>query len=132
MGTASASLLKAAGQEMQDECHRTYSRGITADQIAVTGGYNLRCKEVFHIVLENWNTSKTGLSEKVNKSFSHLLPTFDSTHDVVRLRRTNFGVCLFLCLSTPLKCNRMHTNELDPFMEFQAKIGKNNRTRSAW
>jgi hypothetical protein len=48
-----------------------------------------------------------------------------STH-IARKRRTNFGVCLFAIPIYPCKVHVMGINELEAFLEFQAKISKNN------
>ncbi|XP_052770015.1 uncharacterized protein LOC128209822 isoform X1 [Mya arenaria] len=47
----SPSLQEAAGIGLRTECVRRYPNGITYGGLAVTGGYGLACKYVFHISL---------------------------------------------------------------------------------
>ncbi|XP_029633876.1 protein mono-ADP-ribosyltransferase PARP15 isoform X5 [Octopus sinensis] len=54
-GAVSKSILNAAGPQIQNECNEEYSRGISISEIAVTKGYNLNCKNVFHLALPYWN-----------------------------------------------------------------------------
>ena len=53
-GAVSSSLLKAAGAKIQEECTAKYPGGISTGDIAITRGYGLPCKEVFHITLPPW------------------------------------------------------------------------------
>ncbi|WAR20044.1 MYCB2-like protein [Mya arenaria] len=48
---SSPSLQEAAGIGLRTECVRRYPNGITYGGLAVTGGYGLACKYVFHISL---------------------------------------------------------------------------------
>ncbi|XP_029634043.1 protein mono-ADP-ribosyltransferase PARP14-like [Octopus sinensis] len=54
-GSISKSILNAAGPQMQDECNQKYPRGISTSEIAVTKGYKLKCKNVFHLALPPWD-----------------------------------------------------------------------------
>ncbi|XP_029656236.1 protein mono-ADP-ribosyltransferase PARP14-like [Octopus sinensis] len=54
-GAVSKFILNAAGSEIQSECNQKYPRGISASEIAITKGYNLKCKNVFHLALRFWN-----------------------------------------------------------------------------
>ena len=54
-GGLSESLLEMAGPEMQDECDNNYPNGIKIGEIAVTGGYGLNCKKVYHGTLSKWS-----------------------------------------------------------------------------
>ncbi|XP_041369508.1 protein mono-ADP-ribosyltransferase PARP14-like [Gigantopelta aegis] len=59
-GAVSKSILTAAGDSLQKECRRNYSKGIQPGEIAVTSGGNLNCKKVFHTCLPNWSNDPTG------------------------------------------------------------------------
>ena len=48
----SLALLKAAGQSLQQECSEVGAIGV--GEVAVTGGGNLKCRHVFHIVLPSY------------------------------------------------------------------------------
>ena len=39
---------------MQRECDSKYRDGIRVGEIAVTGGYNLNCKKVYHIAVDSY------------------------------------------------------------------------------
>ncbi|XP_029658392.1 protein mono-ADP-ribosyltransferase PARP14-like [Octopus sinensis] len=54
-GAISKLILNAAGPQIQRECNRKYPQGISIYEIAVTKGYNLKCKNVFHLVLPPWD-----------------------------------------------------------------------------
>ncbi|XP_036364784.1 protein mono-ADP-ribosyltransferase PARP14-like [Octopus sinensis] len=54
-GSISKFILFAAGLQMQDECNQRYPQGISASEIAITKGYNLNCKNVFHLALHEWD-----------------------------------------------------------------------------
>ncbi|XP_029633907.1 protein mono-ADP-ribosyltransferase PARP14-like isoform X1 [Octopus sinensis] len=54
-GSVSKLLLKAAGPQIQDECNQKYPQGISTSEIAITKGHDLKCKNVFHLVLPDWN-----------------------------------------------------------------------------
>ncbi|KAL3864673.1 hypothetical protein ACJMK2_006335 [Sinanodonta woodiana] len=54
-GAVSQSLLRKAGQILQDECKMSYPNGIKDGEIAVTGGGNLSCQIVCHVALVQWN-----------------------------------------------------------------------------
>ncbi|XP_036364571.1 protein mono-ADP-ribosyltransferase PARP14-like isoform X2 [Octopus sinensis] len=54
-GSISKSIFNAAGSQIQDECNQKYPRGISTSEIAITKGYNLKCKNVFHLALPSWD-----------------------------------------------------------------------------
>ncbi|KAL4232400.1 hypothetical protein ACF0H5_009968 [Mactra antiquata] len=55
-GKASRSILKAAGQELQDECKQKYPENIKFGEIAVVCAYgSLECSRVYLTALPNWN-----------------------------------------------------------------------------
>ena len=55
-GAISASILKAAGEELQRECNRKVPPGgINPGEIVVTSGYDLMCKDVYHVALMKWD-----------------------------------------------------------------------------
>ncbi|XP_029655809.1 protein mono-ADP-ribosyltransferase PARP14-like, partial [Octopus sinensis] len=58
-GSISKSILKAAGSQIQVECNQKYPRGISASEIAITKGYNLKCKNVFHLALPPWGENSS-------------------------------------------------------------------------
>ncbi|XP_061170936.1 uncharacterized protein LOC133180422 [Saccostrea echinata] len=47
-GFVSRKILETAGPEIQNECKKNYKGGIKVGKVAVTKGYNLKCKFVFH------------------------------------------------------------------------------------
>ncbi|XP_036364701.1 protein mono-ADP-ribosyltransferase PARP14-like [Octopus sinensis] len=60
-GSISKFILNAAGPEMQDECNQKYPQGISTFKIAITKGYNLKCKNVFHLALPSWDENYSHL-----------------------------------------------------------------------
>ncbi|CAI9714736.1 protein mono-ADP-ribosyltransferase PARP14-like [Octopus vulgaris] len=58
-GSISKSILNAAGPQMQDECNQKYPQGISTFKIAITKGYNLNCKNVFHLALPPWDENSS-------------------------------------------------------------------------
>ncbi|XP_036364557.1 protein mono-ADP-ribosyltransferase PARP14-like [Octopus sinensis] len=58
-GSISKSILFAAGSEIQDECNQEYPQGISTSTIAITKGYNLKCKNVFHLALPPWGENSS-------------------------------------------------------------------------
>ncbi|CAI9714773.1 Hypothetical predicted protein [Octopus vulgaris] len=54
-GSISKLILNTAGPEIQNECYQKYPQGISTSKIAVTKGYNLKCKNVFHLALPPWD-----------------------------------------------------------------------------
>ncbi|XP_021378675.1 poly [ADP-ribose] polymerase 14-like isoform X2 [Mizuhopecten yessoensis] len=71
LGNVSKSILEAAGQEIQEECRKTYPRGIRQDLIAVTSGGRLSCRKIFHIIVPRWD----GVAESLNKILGKLVTT---------------------------------------------------------
>jgi O-acetyl-ADP-ribose deacetylase (regulator of RNase III) len=47
----SAALSKAGGPGLQTECFSKFPNGITPGTIAITKGFDLMCKQLFHITL---------------------------------------------------------------------------------
>ncbi|CAI9714780.1 Hypothetical predicted protein [Octopus vulgaris] len=60
-GSISNSILNAAGSQIQDECNQRYPQGISTSTIAITKGYNLKCENVFHLVLPPWDEYSSDL-----------------------------------------------------------------------
>jgi O-acetyl-ADP-ribose deacetylase (regulator of RNase III) len=60
-GEISSALLAAAGQGLQEECKKRFPCGIKPDIIAVTDGYALKCKAVFHITLQLERSSECSI-----------------------------------------------------------------------
>ena len=54
-GAVSKSILSNAGQQIQDELKRSFPKGIQNGEIAVTNGYRLLCKHVFHGSIISWD-----------------------------------------------------------------------------
>ncbi|XP_053390228.1 uncharacterized protein LOC128553135 isoform X2 [Mercenaria mercenaria] len=69
-GSVSLALLKEAGQELQNECRKYHPNGIKCDEIAVTDGYKLNCKKVFHISLQSQDRSTEGFIQSVRNAMS--------------------------------------------------------------
>ena len=53
-GIVSKALLRAAGNEIQKECDDNYGGGIKVGDVAVTKGYGLKCKKVYHIAVDTY------------------------------------------------------------------------------
>ncbi|XP_061184931.1 uncharacterized protein LOC133192944 [Saccostrea echinata] len=56
----SSALVSAAGPNLMQELHQTCLGKIPFGFVAVTKGYNLNCKEVFHGALSSWSSKTTG------------------------------------------------------------------------
>ncbi|XP_060082622.1 protein mono-ADP-ribosyltransferase PARP15-like [Ylistrum balloti] len=54
------SLLTAAGQSLQSELDDSYPNGIVPGQLAITGGYDLLCKKVYHGTFTSFYSKQTG------------------------------------------------------------------------
>ncbi|XP_052769359.1 uncharacterized protein LOC128209377 isoform X1 [Mya arenaria] len=54
-GRISNSMLTVAGQKLQQECTRRYPNGIAFGEVAVTKGYGLKCKNVYHVAVPVWD-----------------------------------------------------------------------------
>ena len=64
-GAVSASLLKTAGMELQQEVSKKYPNGIKDGEIAVTSGQKLSCDMVVHSSMTNWDGNKDAQCKKV-------------------------------------------------------------------
>ncbi|XP_029635758.1 protein mono-ADP-ribosyltransferase PARP14-like isoform X2 [Octopus sinensis] len=60
-GSISKFILNSAGPQIQDECNQKYPQGISTSEIAITKGYNLKCKNVFHLALPPWDENSSDL-----------------------------------------------------------------------
>ena len=69
--------MKAAGRPIQAELSSKYSRGLGTDEIAVTGGHQLKCQYVFHGILTEYN-SKTDDSAEVIITLSWWTASYQS------------------------------------------------------
>ncbi|XP_053407780.1 protein mono-ADP-ribosyltransferase PARP14-like isoform X2 [Mercenaria mercenaria] len=56
-GAVSSSLLKFGGQNLQVEVSTNYPDGINFGEIAVSAGHNLKCSQVFHTTLSNYDAN---------------------------------------------------------------------------
>lgn len=55
-GQISKAFLQAAGRRLKEECSKSYPNGICFGEVAVTQGYKLKCKNVYHVALPTWQT----------------------------------------------------------------------------
>ena len=67
-GAVSASLLKAAGPELQEELRSKYSHGIKIGEMAISTGKKLQCDNVYHCAFETWNQNDTTKSKQVARN----------------------------------------------------------------
>ncbi|XP_029656730.1 protein mono-ADP-ribosyltransferase PARP14-like [Octopus sinensis] len=58
-GSISKSILNVAGAQIQSECNQKYPQGISTSEIAITKGYNLKCDNVFHLALPDWDENSS-------------------------------------------------------------------------
>lgn len=66
-GAVSASLLKAGGPILQQECDQNYPQGIQHGDIAVTSGGNLYCQSICHGSLPGWDQKGAALKVRVEE-----------------------------------------------------------------
>jgi len=66
-GAVSNSILKAAGQTVQDECSAHVSKNgrVQAGDVVVTGAGKIPCKYIIHTAGSSYDRSNTANSEKV-------------------------------------------------------------------
>lgn len=55
-GQISKAFLQAAGRKLKEECSKSYPNGICFGEVAVTQGYKLECKHVYHVAMPKWQT----------------------------------------------------------------------------
>ncbi|XP_052261029.1 protein mono-ADP-ribosyltransferase PARP14-like isoform X2 [Dreissena polymorpha] len=58
-GTVSKTILRQAGHEIQDDLKQMFPTGISEGQVAITKGYKLKCSNVIHGAVSNWDGQKT-------------------------------------------------------------------------
>ncbi|XP_067657209.1 protein mono-ADP-ribosyltransferase PARP15-like [Haliotis asinina] len=109
-GVVSKVMLEAAGDDLQDECKTKYPSGIKAGEVAVTGGGNLSCKQVYHITLtDKWRSDQPGTEELLKSTILKCLKTADDAgltslsfpalgtgalkYDPARVAKLMFRVC---------------------------------------
>ncbi|XP_056013452.1 uncharacterized protein LOC125678475 isoform X3 [Ostrea edulis] len=68
-GGMAEALLKAAGAGIQTECHKKYPQGINYGEIAITDGYDLPCKFVYHGAIPKWASTCTPTPKQSLKEF---------------------------------------------------------------
>jgi O-acetyl-ADP-ribose deacetylase (regulator of RNase III) len=56
-GGLSQALLEVAGDEMQEELDNNYADGIDFGEHAISKGFNLNCKYVYHVAVPKWGTN---------------------------------------------------------------------------
>ena len=56
-GRSSNAIAEEGGSSIQSECQSKYPSGISEDEVAITGGGNLNCKNIYHITLPKWDDS---------------------------------------------------------------------------
>ncbi|XP_052083507.1 uncharacterized protein LOC127720795 [Mytilus californianus] len=67
-GIVSKKLLKIAGNVVQDECNKTYKKGINIGEIAITSPGNMKCKKIFHVALYVYWVSDGNISVEILKN----------------------------------------------------------------
>ncbi|XP_041356180.1 protein mono-ADP-ribosyltransferase PARP14-like [Gigantopelta aegis] len=55
LDSTGGSVTRAGGHTLLQECKTKYPNGIKSGEIAVTGGGDLNCKNVYHITLDKWS-----------------------------------------------------------------------------
>ncbi|XP_048239688.1 uncharacterized protein LOC124111846 [Haliotis rufescens] len=71
IGAVSNSLLNTGGPVLQTECKQQHPQGVKPGTVVQTQGGKLKCKKVFHTVLEEWAKK----SEKTEKAFLSVVTT---------------------------------------------------------
>ena len=61
----SQSLLAAAGPDLQTELRKNYPQGLPRGHVGKTKGYRLRCFNVYHVTLEQWDSGAAEARELV-------------------------------------------------------------------
>ncbi|XP_060565468.1 uncharacterized protein LOC132724602 isoform X2 [Ruditapes philippinarum] len=74
VGNVSAALSKAVGPDLQKECKLKFPNGISPGTIAITKGFNLMCKQLFHITLPYYVDVKQCI-ESIRKAVVQCLET---------------------------------------------------------
>ncbi|XP_046554245.1 protein mono-ADP-ribosyltransferase PARP9-like [Haliotis rubra] len=110
-GVVSKVMLEAAGDDLQDECKTKYPSGVKAGEVAVTGGGNLSCKQVYHITLTDcWSSDQPGTEKLLRGTILKCLKTADDAgltslsfpalgtgklkYDPARVAELMYSVCL--------------------------------------
>lgn len=74
-GLASKALARAAGGGLQSECNSNFPDGIkNVGYIAITGGYRLNCKKVYHVAVNSYEKGHGAL--KVGYNTTDILDSF--------------------------------------------------------
>ncbi|XP_052261005.1 protein mono-ADP-ribosyltransferase PARP14-like isoform X1 [Dreissena polymorpha] len=71
-GAVSKTILKQAGPEIQNELKQAYPNGISEGQVAVTKGHKLKCTNVVHGAVSNWDPKQQKKTIDELKSFVNL------------------------------------------------------------
>lgn len=87
----SQSLLDVAGPEMQDELNQKYPDGIEYGEFAISKGYNLPCRYVYHGALPKWSTTDPDPSFTMEELIDNCLETADR-HNTKAIAFPTFGV----------------------------------------
>uniref|UniRef100_A0A8B8E811 Poly [ADP-ribose] polymerase n=1 Tax=Crassostrea virginica TaxID=6565 RepID=A0A8B8E811_CRAVI len=58
LGAISRSLLRAAGDSIQNECRLNHRNGIQPGEVVITKGGNLQCTQVYHGAIKRWDNGK--------------------------------------------------------------------------
>ena len=77
-GTVSKTILERAGSEIQNECATRFPGGIQWGDVAVTQGYNLKCSNVFHGALPEWDTTGNALHVRVARNCHMFIYVYES------------------------------------------------------
>ncbi|KAH3872406.1 hypothetical protein DPMN_035622 [Dreissena polymorpha] len=58
-GPATQALLKAGGQQLQTDCDRLYPKGIKEGELAIIGGGQLKCEQIYLTTLPTWKEASS-------------------------------------------------------------------------
>lgn len=87
----SQSLSDVAGPEMQDELDQRYPDGIEYGEFAISKGYNLPCRYVYHGALPKWSTTDPDPSFTMEELIDNCLETADR-HNTKTIAFPTLGV----------------------------------------
>ncbi|XP_046557245.1 protein mono-ADP-ribosyltransferase PARP14-like [Haliotis rubra] len=142
-------MLKAAGDDLQDECKTKYPSGVKAGEVAVTGGGNLSCKQVYHITLtDGWSSDQPGTEKLLRGTILKCLKTADDAgltslsfpalgtgklkYDPARVAELMYSVCLsFRSKGLNKVILVMHASSPGVKQAFDNELAKRKNAKSA-
>ncbi|XP_071089965.1 protein mono-ADP-ribosyltransferase PARP15-like [Haliotis cracherodii] len=148
-GVVSKILLEAAGDDLQDECNTKYPSGVKVGEVAVTGGGNLSCKQVYHITLKDrWSQDQSGTEKLLKATMLKCLKTADDAgltslsfpalgtgklkYDPVRVAQLMYDVCLsFRSRGLSKVMLVVHASSPDVKQAFDNELAKRKKAKSA-